>query len=204
MVDRQSTVAFVDVLSVTRPQRPISSWVTYQVLDRYILQAPFTSSRVDCAGPHRICKCPGRSYVSYQGYIVIYFCLATKAIYLELVYDYSAEAFLFAYRRFLSRRGHCAYMYSDQGPNFISPAKEIRLLFQESSPLIDKITHSLAKDSTQWHFIPIASANHGEIWKSAVKLTKHHLRSVLGKATVALEEFTTLLSQIEAYKFLVL
>ena len=165
---------------------------------RLIPSRPFTSSGVDCAGPYLIRRSPGRGSISYKGYIVIFICLATKAVHLELVSDYSAEAFLAAYRRFLSRRGHCAHMYSDQGPNFIGAAKEISLLFEESSPCMDTITHSLAKNSTQWHFIPAASPHHGGIWEAAVKPTKHHLRRVLGEVKLTFEEFTTLLSQVEA------
>ena len=41
--------------------------------------------------------------------------MMTRAVHLELVEDYSAESYIAAFHKFTCRRGHCSYLYSDQG-----------------------------------------------------------------------------------------
>lgn len=139
---------------------------------RTVPSRPFAKSGVDYAGPYQIRKSPGRGSVAFKGYIVIFICMAVKAAHLELVSDYSTQAFLAAYRRLISRRGHSSNIYSDQGPNSVGAANEIRNLFKKSSASMQGITHTLASNSTRWHFIPAASAHHGEVWEATVKSTK--------------------------------
>ena len=165
---------------------------------RLIPSRPFEKSGVDGAGPDWIRRSPGRGAKCYKGYIILFICLSTKAIHLELVSDYTSESFLAAYRRMVSRRGHCTDIYSDQGTNFIGAAREIKSLFKESSQFIREVSDSLSKYSSCWHFNPSASPHYGGIWEAAVKSTKYHLKRVIGDAKLTFEEFTTLLCQVKA------
>ncbi|XP_046604989.1 uncharacterized protein LOC124297725 [Neodiprion virginianus] len=69
---------------------------------------PCLHSGVDYAGPFSIRASRGRGAKSCKGYIVIFICFTTSAVHLELVSDYTTEAFIAAYKRFTSRRGICA------------------------------------------------------------------------------------------------
>ncbi len=60
-------------------------------------------------------------------------CLVTRGIHLELVEDYSSEAFIAAFHRLTSRWGHCDDLVSDNGPNFVGADSELRSMFNESS-----------------------------------------------------------------------
>jgi len=60
-------------------------------------------------------------------------CLATKAIHLESVEDYTTTGFLAAFRRFASRRGLPAHMYSDNGTNFHDADRELQTSFRAMS-----------------------------------------------------------------------
>ncbi|KAB0790431.1 hypothetical protein PPYR_15201 [Photinus pyralis] len=51
---------------------------------------------------------------------------------------------------------------------------------------------------TTWHFIPAHSPHFGGLWEAGIKSVKSHLRRVLGTSLLTYEEFSTLLSQIEA------
>lgn len=78
---------------------------------------PFLRTGVDYAGPILI-RTAKRNHQAHKGFIVVFVCFATKAVHLKAASDYSADAFLAAFRRFISRRGLCDEMHSDCGINF--------------------------------------------------------------------------------------
>ncbi|XP_062703569.1 uncharacterized protein LOC134286024 [Aedes albopictus] len=62
----------------------------------------------------------------------------------------------------------------------------------------DTVSKECAKDGIQWHFIPPSAPHFGGLWEAAVRSSKYHLLRVLGEATVSPEDFSTLLTQVEA------
>ena len=58
-------------------------------------------------------------------YICLYTCASTRAVHLDLLEYYSAEAFLGLFRRFTSRRGQPSVMMSDNAKNFKAAARLI-------------------------------------------------------------------------------
>ncbi|XP_014487250.1 PREDICTED: uncharacterized protein LOC106751021, partial [Dinoponera quadriceps] len=79
----------------------------------------FLHCGLDYAGPVSIRVSSGRGIKSRKAYIALFICLATQAIHLELVSDYSTPAFLNAYSRFCARRGLPLSIYSDNGTTFV-------------------------------------------------------------------------------------
>lgn len=159
---------------------------------------PFLNSGVDFAGPYQTLMSRGRGVRLNKSYIAIFVCMATRAIHLELVSDLTSEAFIGAYRRFVSRRGKCAHLWSDQGRNFVGASKALAEAFIEAKLDWDgEISKKLAEDGTQWHFIPCYSPNFGGLWEAGVKALKHHLKRTLD-SHLTFEEMSTLLCQIEA------
>ncbi|XP_067205328.1 uncharacterized protein [Linepithema humile] len=159
--------------------------------------SPFAHTGVDYAGPFLITPFVGRGQKTRKNYIVLFICLVTKAIHIELVDDYSNTGFLAAFRRFVSRRGLPCKMYSDNGTNFHGADKELHVAFKalmEDSSLQD----TLANDKIEWKFIPAAAPHFGGLWEAGVKSFKSHLRRVAGSRTLSQAEFATLLCQIEA------
>lgn len=160
---------------------------------------PFKKSGVDYAGPFNLKSYPGRCNRITKAYIALFVCTSTKAIHLELVSDLSASAFIAAFRRFTSRRGHCSDLYSDCGTNFIGASRELQLAFQSTKSSIAKeIAELLSNDGTVWHFIPPSSPHFGGLWESGVKSVKGHIKRVIGQTSLTFEEFSTLLNQVEA------
>ena len=93
----------------------------------------FLHSGVDYAGPFALKAWKGRSTRTYKCWVSLFVCLSTSAIHLELVTDYSTEAFIAAYHRFTARRGIPATLTSDCGTNFKGADHQLKLLFSEAS-----------------------------------------------------------------------
>ncbi|XP_011157569.1 uncharacterized protein LOC105194384 [Solenopsis invicta] len=106
------------------------------------------------------------------------------------------EAFLAAFKRFVSRRGIPSDVYSDNGTNFQGADRELATTFRNITGNPD-FGSLLASDGTSWHFIPPAALHFGGIWEAGVKSMKHHLRRIVGKHTL-IKEFGILLCEIEA------
>ena len=166
--------------------------------ERITPSRPFLHSGVDYAGPLNLKTWKGRAARTYKSYIALFVCLSTSAIHLELVTDYTADAFIAAYKRFTARRGICATLLSDCGTNLRGADSKLRDLFSLTSKELGVLASLLAKDGTQWRFNPPAAPHFGGKWEAGVKSVKYHLRRVIGDQLFTFEEMTTLLTQIEA------
>ncbi|XP_063363671.1 uncharacterized protein LOC134652418 [Cydia amplana] len=159
---------------------------------------PFLHSGVDFAGPFTTLMSKGRGAKTTKTYVAIFICLSVKCIHLELVSDLTSEAFIAAFKRFVARRGRCNHLWSDQGRNFVGANKELINAWKEAQlEFTGEISDSLAKDGTQWHFIPAYSPNFGGLWEAGVKSLKHHLKRII-TSHLTFEEFNTVLCEIEA------
>ena len=59
-------------------------------------------------------------------YGVIFNCLATRAVHIDLAADYSTEKFLMVLRRFVSIRGFPSNLYSDNGLQQVAANEELK------------------------------------------------------------------------------
>ncbi|CAG9113625.1 unnamed protein product [Plutella xylostella] len=160
---------------------------------------PFTHTGMDFTGHVDVKLNKGRGVKTSKGYIVIFVCMATKAVHMELVSDLTTEAFLAAFQRFCHRRGTPKHCYSDCGTNFIGASKRLRTEFNEfKKELGPEFFTEIGKMEVEWHFNAPAWPTAGGVWEAAVKSAKYHLRRVLGDQKLTYEEFLTLLTQIEA------
>ncbi|XP_031359012.1 uncharacterized protein LOC116182608 [Photinus pyralis] len=132
--------------------------------------------------------CRRRGLKANKAYVCVFVCNATKAVHLEVVSDLSAEAFIAAFRRFVARRGCVSHVYSDNATNFVGAhnifIKNARLAAQELE--------------IQWHFSPPSGPHFNGLAEAGVKSIKTHLLRVVGEQRLSLEEFSTLLCQIES------
>jgi hypothetical protein len=143
----------------------------------------FENTGVDYAGPV--------SLKFNQGF-------STSAIHLEVATDYSSEAFIKAYRRFISRPGICKTLRSDCGSNFKGADVLLKKLFDQSTHQFKELQRLLTNDGTGWIFNPPGAPHMGGKWEAAVKSMKHHLRRTIADTVLSYEDFSTLLAQVEA------
>ena len=93
-----------------------------------VYDKPFASTGVDYFGPFLVkhSKTARRNQALTKQYGVIYNCLTTRAIHLELDRDLSTHSFILSRRLFISRRGHVKIMKLDNGTNFVEIASECK------------------------------------------------------------------------------
>lgn len=157
---------------------------------------PFQNTSVDYAGPFEIKDSKNRNKKFLKAYVVIFVCLATRCVHIELVSELTSDGFLSMLKRFVSRRGFCNHLYSDQGTCFIGANNQLI----KCQKLIDseKFRDYLNNAQMSWHFMPARSPHFGGSHEAAVKSCKHHLKRILTSNHLTYEEFYTLLTQIEA------
>jgi hypothetical protein len=158
---------------------------------------PFSNCGVDFAGPFTIRQFKGRGGKTWKCYFAIFVCMATKAVHLESVTELTTEAFIATFKRFSARRGVSRNMYSDNGTNFVGADRELQELL-ESAKHQSAVSHHHTDNGVDWHFNPPSAPHQGGLWEAGVKAVKSHLKRVVGKAVLTLEEFNTVLCQVEA------
>lgn len=103
-----------------------------------------------------------------------------------------------ALKRFITRRGRCAKLFSNNGTNFIGANNELKVLVKMIKSEHNNIEKFLADQAIQWTFIPPYSPHMGGLWEAAVKSAKTHIKKVIGNTILTFEEYCTLFAQIEA------
>ena len=159
---------------------------------------PFSHCGVDYAGPFFTKERRLKGCKTLKTYLCLFICFSTKAIHLEFVTDLTTDNFLAALRRFISRRGKPQVMYSDNATNFTRANKDLQHLYEFLKANNSSITRNLNESCIKWNFIPPRTPNFGGIWEANIKSVKRHLFKTIGETVLTLEEFYTLITQIEA------
>lgn len=156
---------------------------------------PFAVTGIDYWGPIQI-QPQHRRASPRKAYVAVFVCFCTKAVHLELVADLSTSKFIQALRRFVSRRGLCSDIYSDNGRNFVGAAKELRHLLRSQEHKA-AIAQECTKNGIKWHFNPPTASHFGGLWEAAIASAQKHFTRVLGPHILAFDDTETLLAQIE-------
>lgn len=147
----------------------------------YTFQKPFTAVGIDYFGPFytkdgrntsgRYTKCLRKRYG------VLFTCLTTRAIHVEIAHSLNTDSCIMAIRRMMSRRGEIKVIWSDNGTNFRGAARELLEALEELNE--HKIKSSLANNGIDWNFIPANAPNFGGYWERLVGCFKRAIESVL-------------------------
>ncbi|XP_067208465.1 uncharacterized protein [Linepithema humile] len=128
---------------------------------------PFDNVGVDYCGPVLIKEGKRRNAKTSKAWICIFICMATKAVYIELVSDLSSEGFLNALKRFMGRRGKPSSIFSDNGTNFVGANRELKELYDLFNK--EEFQHCIMKETANnvisWHFIQPHAPHFGGLWE---------------------------------------
>lgn len=111
--------------------------------------------------------------------------------------DLSTDAFLAAFDRFVSRRGLCRKMFSDNATNFVGAKRQLSEIFSFLKENQDEISNILAAEEVEWNLIPPSAPHVGGLWETGVKSAKNHLKRIIVTQTLTFEELCTVFTKIE-------
>ena len=112
-----------------------------------LFQPAFYSTGMDCFSPILIKV--GRRNEKRWG--ILFKCLTTWAVHLDLMVNMDADSFLMSLQRFIAYRGKLFELLSDQGTNFKGGSKELHEAFKAMEPTLQE---QLAAEQIRFHFNP--------------------------------------------------
>ena len=125
----------------------------------------------------------------------IFTCLQTRAIHLELVDEMSAEGFILALRRFISRFGMPKTIYSDNGTNFTAASKELHRMFKAIN--WNKIKEDCIQKGITWTFATELAPFRNGITERMIQSVKKHLRIIIGTAKLSRKHLEIIMKETE-------
>lgn len=144
------------------------------------------STGMDCFGPFQVKV--GRRNEKRWG--ILFKCLTTRAVHIYLLTSVDTDSFLMAFRRFISRQGKPAEVYSDQGTNFKGGASELKEAFAHMGPELQAL---LAKQQIGFCFNPPAAPHIGGLWEREIRSIKSAMYTTIGSQVVSEEVLRTIL-----------
>ena len=155
---------------------------------------PFTHVGIDCFGPFYIKQ--GRATVKRYG--CLFTCLNTRAVHIEKTNSLETNTFISGFRRFMSRRGIPAKVWSDNGINFVGASPEILECMKKRDE--NKIEEFSMKKEVEWIFNPPHASHMGGAWERQIRTIRKVLTSLLNKFSGDFtdEVLETLFCEVEA------
>ena len=121
-----------------------------------VTNKPFRFSGLDYFGPYSFRE--GRSIRKAWG--LLFTCLFTRCLHVELVTSLDLNSFLLAFFRFTNLRGAVDTIYSDNGSTFCAAADRLPNLLGSS-----EFQNSLRKNNINWIKIPPYAPSQGGSWE---------------------------------------
>ncbi|XP_048236857.1 uncharacterized protein LOC124112069 [Haliotis rufescens] len=156
-----------------------------------LFKPPFYSTGIDCFGPMYIKI--GRHREKRYG--IIFKCMTTRAVHIDILDSLDTDAFLMALRRFISRRGCPFELLSDCGTNFKGGENELCKAFEAMN---SELKEKLAKNHIRFQFNPPFAPHFGGLWEREIRSIKYGLRSILGTESVSESVLRTVMTEVES------
>lgn len=165
--------------------------------DRLTEAPPFAHVGVDVFGPWNISVRKMRGGVlENKRWAVMFTCLVTRAVHIEVIESLSTSSFINALRRFLTIRGPAKLFRSDCGTNFVGACKELQISFEDS-----ELQPYLKNETCTWKFNPPHSSHMGGVWERMIGVARRILDAMLLKVhspNLTHEVLITLMAEVAA------
>ena len=147
--------------------------------DRLFKTPPFYNCGIDVFGHFFIRH--GKATRANPGvrkvWVLIFSCLYSRAVHLEMLESMDTASFKLAFNRFQAVRGDCAYLRSDAGSNFMGARNELP---DEESLVPDQVLNEVRRNwelqGKQCDVNPPLASHFGGVWERAIGQVRHILR----------------------------
>lgn len=143
---------------------------------------------IDLFGPFKI-RDEVKKRTIGKAYGVIFNCLGTRAVHVDLAPDYSTEKFLMVLRRFVSLRGYPAKLLSDNGTQLTAANEELQKVYKAWD--WDELAAFGATKGLQWEFIPADAPWQNGVSEALVKSVKKAIAAAIGESIMTFSELQT-------------
>ena len=165
--------------------------------DRLEATPPFTSVGMDVFGPWTVVTRRTRGGTTdSKRWAVIFTCLCTRAVHIEVIDSMDTSAFISALRRFIALRGPVARLRCDRGTNFIGAKTELDTATKELNQ--EQLTRFLSSQNCEWVFNPPHASHFGGVWERQIGIIRHILESMfaqLGKHQLTHNTLATFMAE---------
>ena len=117
-----------------------------------------------------------RSIAENKRRAVIFSCMVTRAVHIEVLMSLSSSSFVNALRRFTAIRGPVRLFRSDRGTNFIRDCRELKIKSEDP-----ELTTCLQNQGSTWIFTPPHSSHMGGVWERIIGAARRILDALLLK-----------------------
>ena len=168
--------------------------------DRAEIGPPFTNVGFDVFGPWTVKTRRTRGGVAEsKRWGLVFTCLVSRAIHIELLETMDASSFICALRRFLSIRGPALLLRCDRGSNFVGAKTE----FDEALAAMDSqsVEKYLSEQGCKWQFNPPHASHFCGVWERQIGTIRRILDAMLletGTQKLTHELLVTLMSEVAA------
>ncbi|XP_028656694.1 uncharacterized protein LOC114650672 [Erpetoichthys calabaricus] len=164
--------------------------------ERLQMDPPFSYVGVDLFGPWEVSTRRTRGgHANSKRWAVLFTCLCTRAVHIEVVEEMSSSSFINALRRFFALRGPAKQLISDCGTNFVGACRELGM----EAPKQGKVQEYLQDQGCAWVFNPPHSSHMGGVWERMIGVVRRILDSMLlqsGRVRLTHEVLTTLMAEV--------
>lgn len=165
--------------------------------DRLTPEPPFTTVGLDVFGPWTIMTRHTRGgSAKSKRWAVLFTCMSTRAVHIELLETMSTDSFINALRRFFSIHGPVKLLRSDRGTNFVAACKELGI--NTDGTVIRKY---LQEKGCSWVFNPPHASHMGGSWERLIGVARRILDAMLrqtGPTQLTHEVLSTFMAEVTA------
>ena len=125
---------------------------------------------------------------------VIFTCMVSRAVHLDLTQGYDTDALLQAIRRFMSLRGCPKELLSDHGSQMIACHKEVAVMLE----LVDwnLVDGWCSRRGISWKFVPPQGQHMNGVTESLIRVTKDQLKQVITGKRLTFVEIQTVMFEV--------
>ena len=152
---------------------------------------PFNATGIDYA--NYLVFLDPEKLTEIKSYLVVFTCLTTRAVHLELTTSLSTQHFLLAFRKFVATKSLPSKIYTDNASYFVKGEQVLNKILEEYT-----VKDYLESNNIRWSFIVPRAPWQGGHYERLIGVVKRTLKRITYKKKLSFDECTTVIKEAEA------